>query len=175
VGERSARFDDLVAGHHAAVLRICRAVLRDDALAADAAQETFLRLWRGFGTRAATALESPAAWLSRTALSASLDLARRRGLRAWGAVDVDPARMPAREASPQEALERAELGARLERALAELPEGQRTVFRLRHQAELPLAEVAALLGVESSTVKTQFARACLRLSRQLRAFREEEA
>lgn len=175
MGGRSARFEDLVDGHHAAVLRICRAVLRDEALAADAAQETFLRLWRGFGARAATALGSPGAWLSRTALSASLDLARRRGLRAWCTADVDPALAPSREPGPPLALERSELEARLECALAELPEGQRTVFRLRHQAELPLAEVAALLGVELSTVKTQFARACLRLSRHLRDFREDEA
>ena len=175
MGERAERFEALVDDHHAAVLRVCRAVLRDEALAADAAQETFLRLWRAFGERAATTLERPGAWLSRTALSASLDLARRRSLRAWGASDVDPAATAARDASPPEVLARAELAARLERALEALPEGQRTVFRLRHHAELPLAEVAELLGVERSTVKTQFARACLRLSRDLRAFGEDEA
>ncbi|HVS19317.1 MAG TPA: sigma factor, partial [Planctomycetota bacterium] len=100
MGERAARFEELVADHHASVRRVCRAVLRDEALASDAAQETFLRLWRAFGERAASALERPGAWLSRTALSASLDLARRRGLRAWGASEVDPAALASRDATP---------------------------------------------------------------------------
>lgn len=171
----AARFDELVAGHQGSVLRVCRAVLGDEALAADAAQDTFLRLWRQFGAQASAHLESPAAWLRRAALSSALDTARRRGVRAWigsadeGALDAAPASAP----TPLELASRGELSERLERALAELPESQRTVFRLRHHAGLPLSEVATLLGLALPTVKTHFARACLKLSASLRAFRED--
>ena len=50
-------------------------------------------------------------------------------------------------------------------------EGQRTVFLLRHEGGLPLAEVAETLGVALPTVKTQFARACLKLQSRLRPYR----
>jgi RNA polymerase sigma-70 factor (ECF subfamily) len=174
--ERSAAgFDALVAEHERAVLRIARAVLRDEHLGADAAQETFVRLWRRMGESGAP--EQPAAWLRRAALSSALDLARRRSARAHtepGA--TDPENSAARpEAHPLARVSEAELRERLDGALAELPEGQRTVFALRHDAGLELREVAELLGVALPTVKTQFARACLRLQARLSAFRDDVA
>jgi DNA-directed RNA polymerase specialized sigma24 family protein len=59
-----------------------------------------------------------------------------------------------------------------ERALLELPDGQRTVFLLRHEGGLTLAEVADALGVAVPTAKTQFARACLKLQEKLAPFQE---
>ena len=44
------------------------------------------------------------------------------------------------------------------------------MFLLRHQGGLPLSEVARALGLGLPTVKTQFARACLKLQAGLRAF-----
>ena len=55
-----------------------------------------------------------------------------------------------------------------------LPEGQRTVFQLRHFGCLPLAEVAETLDLALPTVKTQFARACLRLQSALAPHRPQE-
>jgi RNA polymerase sigma-70 factor, ECF subfamily len=61
------------------VLRRCRRLLRDGASAEDAAQETFLRLWR-YGDAFALA-DSKVAWLYRVADRCCLDrLARRREL-----------------------------------------------------------------------------------------------
>jgi RNA polymerase sigma factor (sigma-70 family) len=67
-----------------------------------------------------------------------------------------------------------ELRGRFEAALAELPEGQRTVFLLRHDGGLALSEVAETLDVSLPTVKTQFARACLKLQAKLAAFAPDE-
>jgi len=174
-----ASFDALVAEHEADVLAVCRSILRDDHLGADAAQETFLRLWgeleRGQRPRSA------GAWLQRVAVRASLDLARRRRARpdasAAGREDADTAAggvgaaERADPASPTARAERSELRRRFERALQHLPEGQRTVFLLRHEGRIPLARVAELLGVRTTTVKTQFARACLKLQAELAPFR----
>lgn len=169
-------FERLVERHGAGVLRLCRAVLRDEHLGADAAQETFLRLWRR--GRGGDAPREPGAWLRRVALRVSLDHDRRRRAR-------DEARRSAGEASdegaaserdePLSALAVAELEERLERALERLPEGQRTIFRLRHHAGLRLGEVAELLGVAPSTVKTQFARACTRLQATLSEYDDRGA
>jgi RNA polymerase sigma-70 factor (ECF subfamily) len=169
-----AGFGELVARHEREVLRITRAVLRDEHLGADAAQEAFVRLWRRMGEEGA--LERPDAWLRRAALSTALDLARRREVRQRGGCAVPPPEEGPPDAgpSPLACVREAELRERLDRALAHLPEGQRTVFVLRHEGGLALREVAQLLDVALPTVKTQFARACLKLQAQLAAFRDEE-
>lgn len=164
-----ALFDRMVTEHQGRVFRICVSILADDHLGADAAQDVFVRLWRQLGRGAAP--RNTRAWLGRVAVSASLDIARWRQVR-----DVAHARLhaPPRSVEPEEAARTRELRAALDAAVARLPEGQRTVFLLRHDAELSLAEVAETLSVSLSTVKTQFARACLKLQAQLRAYRPPE-
>ena len=46
----------------------------------------------------------------------------------------------------------------LNRALAGLPPQQRAAVVLRHLEDLPVAEVAALLGIAAGTVQSQTAR-----------------
>lgn len=165
-----ALFEELVATHRGELRKLCRAILRDDALCDDALQQTFLRLWERL--RRGRAPERPQGWLARVAVNASVDLVRRAGARPDAAALEDP---PARPAdAPEEGARLAELERRLRSALAELPEGQRTVFQLRHDAGLPLAEIATALGVALPTVKTQFARAAAKLQRRLSAFRPED-
>lgn len=167
-----AAFERALAEHQAGVLRVCRSILRDEHLGADAAQETFVRLFESL--RARRAPERAGGWLRSVALSVSLDLLRRRAVREErharaalddeSTIDVDPAR----------AAHEAELDERLERALAILSEGQRSVFLLRHSGGLALSEVAVLLGISLPTAKTQFARACVKLQHELRPFRADE-
>jgi RNA polymerase sigma-70 factor (ECF subfamily) len=172
--EPRATFDGLVAEHQRAVLGICRSILRDEHLGADAAQETFLRLWRRLG--AGRAPDSLRAWLGRVAVTTSLDVARRRRVRAEAdALRAADDRAAERDSTePAHAAENAELVRMLEAAVAHLPEGQRTVFQLRHFGGLSLRDVAAVLDVALPTVKTQFARACLKLQAALAAHRPED-
>jgi RNA polymerase sigma-70 factor (ECF subfamily) len=165
-------FDTLVTEHQTRVLRVCRSILRDDHLGADAAQETFLRLWRHVVEDRAPERAGP--WLRRVAVTTSLDVLRRKRSRP----DTRDAEAPVEE-RPELAVERApddeagsrELLQRFEVALLTLPEGQRTVFLLKHSGGLTLSEVAETLDVSVPTVKTQFARACLRLARALKSYR----
>ncbi|MFN0243593.1 MAG: RNA polymerase sigma factor [Planctomycetota bacterium] len=154
-------FDALVAQHQRDVLRVCRSILRDDHLSADAAQETFLRLW----TRSSQG--SPPqfahAWLRKVAVTTSLDLLRRRE-RQRAEPEVEPVAPPH---VPSDAV----LRSCFEHAIAELSEGQRTIFLLRHDGELSLSEIAAALDVALPTVKTQFARACVKLQHKLARYR----
>ncbi len=159
-------FDELVAGHQHEVLRLCRSIVRDEHLGADAAQETFVRLWR----RVADGDEPvhTGAWLRKVAVTTALDAVRRRSAqRSSDEVDVDT--LAREEHVPSDG----ELLARLDAAVAELSEGQRTVFLLRHEGRMTLAEVAETLDVSLPTVKTQFARACLKLQSKLARFRPE--
>ena len=167
----SSTFDGLVAEHSGRVARLCRSILRDDDLAADAAQETFLRLWQR--VRGASAPERVGPWLRRAAASASLDLVRRREVRERHRTDAPLDEESDAGRTPLERAGQAELQHRLELALDLLSEGQRTVFLLRHEGGLTLREVAEALDVSLPTVKTQFARACLKVQERLAPFRPE--
>ena len=165
-GASAATFEQLVQRHQREVLHLCRTILRDEHLGRDAAQETFVRLWKRLEDGREP--ERSSAWLRRVAVSASLDVARTRAAR--GREREIEETVPDRRGGPGEA----DLAERFERALAELPEGQRTVFLMRHEGGLKLAEVAETLGVALPTAKTQFARACLKLQEKLAAFRPEK-
>ncbi len=162
----ASRFERLVTEHERDVLRLCRSVLRDEHLGADAAQETFFRLWRALDRGDEPA--SSAAWLRRVALTSALDLSRRRAARLPVSAESEREEVDGR--GPLDAAAARELEERFERALAALPEGQRTIFLLRHSGGCSLAEVAESLALALPTVKTQFARACLKLQQALRPF-----
>lgn len=159
-------FDEIVASHQHEVLRLCRSIVRDEHLGADAAQETFLRLWRRI--TAGQRPEHAGAWLRRVAVTTAIDAARKRSGRPT-ATDADVERIASDAPSPSDR----ELLQLFETALAELPEGQRTVFLLRHEGQMPLTDVARVLDVSLATVKTQFARAALRLQTKLAPYRPE--
>jgi RNA polymerase sigma-70 factor (ECF subfamily) len=159
-------FDELVAGHQHEVLRLCRSIVRDEHLGADAAQETFVRLWKRIADGRQP--EHTASWLRKVAVTTALDVARRRAVHR-SPCDTDVERLTTQEREPSDG----ELIARFEDALSELSEGQRTVFLLRHEGRMTLADVAETLDVSLPTVKTQFARACLKLQTKLARFRPE--
>jgi RNA polymerase sigma-70 factor (ECF subfamily) len=156
-------FEALVADHRREVFALCRSVLRDEHLGADAAQEAFVRLWKRMQS-AGTPVE-PRGWLRKAALSSAIDELRRKPRAETVTVLPEPA--------VEEPRSDAELLERFESALSELPEGQRAIFLLRHEAGLTLVEIASTLGVSRETVRTQFARAALKLQSKLSAYRPE--
>jgi len=104
-------------------------------------------------------------------VTAALDLDRRRAARPQALAELE--REPSPAAEPSATASHAELARRVEQAVAELPEGQRTIFRLRHEGGYALSEVAEALDLALPTVKTQFARACLKLQHALRPFQDD--
>lgn len=157
-----AEFEALVASHRREVFAVCRSVLRDEHLGADAAQEAFVRLWKRM--QAAGVPAEPRGWLRRAALSSAIDELRRTP-RAEIVAELSAALAPAAHAPDDE------LRLGFERALAELSEGQRAIFLLRHEGGLSLVEIARLLELSRETVRSQFARAVLRLQSKLNRFR----
>jgi RNA polymerase sigma-70 factor, ECF subfamily len=122
----------------------------------DVLQETFLAVWRGAGGYRPCG--AAGGWLWGIARRQAALLLRRRGPAAAGLTSEVPA--GGREAGdPAEvALARADLAA----AVAALgPPGapDREVWRLLYVEDRPVAEVAAMLGVPSGTVKSRAHRA----------------
>ena len=140
--------------------------------AADATQEVYLRVTRSvLGFRGESAFGT---WLHRVTVNVCLTALRRRtkareagAAAAWSPFGVpgDPRaeRLAADEAGPAEWAERADLAARCEAAVAELPEDARTVVVLRDVEGLPTKEVAKLLGISENAVKVRLSRAHARL------------
>src|SRR5947207_13495544 len=73
-GDRDA-FEEVVDRYGLQLLRTARLILRDQALAEDAVQETFLRAWQRIGSLRD---EDPGPWLNRIAMNESNSAYRRR-------------------------------------------------------------------------------------------------
>jgi RNA polymerase sigma-70 factor (ECF subfamily) len=138
--------------------------------ARDVCQETFLRAFRALpGFRGQAKFSS---WLYRIALNLCRDWIRRE--RRTGFVqppeDVDLMDLAA-AAEPSESIE--DLVARkdqiraVERAMALLPEDQRTAIVLKEYHGLTFQEIADLLGCPLSTVKTRLYQGLSVLRREL--------
>ncbi|MBA3937282.1 MAG: sigma-70 family RNA polymerase sigma factor, partial [Planctomycetes bacterium] len=133
-------FAELVRRHSGMVYGVCRRVLRDGALAEDAAQETFLLLMR----QPAAVSESVAGWLHRVAHRKAVDLVRRE---VGHARRVQPA-APVVDDEPTWAT----LSPLLDEALQELPEDLRR-FLVSHYLEArSQQELAEELGISQPTV-----------------------
>jgi RNA polymerase sigma-70 factor (ECF subfamily) len=78
---------------------------------------------------------------------------------AWALAD----RLRASGTSPSRHAQREELRLGVRRALGQLGERDREVLVLRYLEQLPLAEIAAVLGINEGAVKARHARALLRL------------
>ncbi len=130
--------------------------------ARDVCQETFLRILdraRGFrdGARFST-------WMYQIALNLCRDHARRK--RRWGHLVVAPsladrpsprehAGPGSPESNPAAALELTERRSAVHRALSALPHDQREVLLLKEYEGLKFREIADVLGVPESTVKSR--------------------
>lgn len=176
-GGVAERFEELVRLHSPRILRLAGRLIGNRAEAEELAQEAFLRF---FGAIPSFRGESSiATWLYRTVTRLAIDHLRRERLRRRifffrkDEEEEDPAeRMADPAPSPRDILLAEETGRRLSRALGELPPRQRAVFILRHQEELPLKEIAAVLGLREGTVKAHLHRAVMRLRLELADVKE---
>ena len=113
-------------------------------------QEVRIRLWRAHGEvpGASEHIASiSASYLHRTALSAAIDLMRRRRARGGDrtfALEDDDEGLPA-ESSPERELEQSELAAQVERAIERIHPSRRPVIRM-HLLGHSREEIARLLG-----------------------------
>lgn len=145
----------------------CRAiayrVLRNDALAQDAVQETFLALWRhrhGLVLRSSGILP----WLAVVVRNAALSTVRadnRRSAREERAIDASPALDPA------EIVGASADAAAVRQALQLLPPEQRDVIVLAYFRSLTLTQIAERTGAPLGTVKSRAHAALQRLGRAL--------
>lgn len=155
--------------------RIAWSILKNHDEAEDAVQNTYLKAFMAIGGFAGRS--SLSTWLTRIVINEALGRARalkRRRFRLEGSsvTVLDDYReklmrgsMPA--TSPEGAVARGQIRQMLEEAIARLPTPFRMVFVLREIEDLDVAEVAEVLGIPASTVKTRHLRARRRLQQEL--------
>lgn len=146
-----AAFEELFMRHYATVYRVLYGLTGRREAAEDAAQETFLTLYR----RPPSSHQPLRPWLCRVALNTARNALRSE--RRDAARLERAAHEPVAE-DPSEAAERAEEREQVRVALAMLPQRQAHLLLLRH-AGLSYAEVAAALDLAPGSVGTLLARA----------------
>lgn len=133
--------------HYARMLRSVgrRRGLGDDEIS-DLIQEVRIRLWRAVTADAGRVIQT--SYVYRAALSAAIDLIRRRRARPEEPLEdhaADAEQPAAERLQPDQALEQAELGERIQRAVSDLPEPRDVVVRL-YLSGYGREEIAGLMG-----------------------------
>jgi RNA polymerase sigma-70 factor (ECF subfamily) len=159
----------LFAKHHGEIYAYLVRMLRDGDLAADLAQDAFVKAYKNYDTLQKD--ENARAWLYKIAHRVALDDIRRRKI-----VRMVPWTGEARGAAPS--AERMAMDLRLsgplERALAQIPERQRAALLLAEIHDLTGLELAAAMGVSHVAARAILTRARESLRRALAAEKEAE-
>ena len=135
------------------MLMLAQRMLGDATEAEDVAQEAMLRAWRQ-APRWTPGQARFDTWLHRVGLNLCYDrLRRRREI----ATDTPPER-PDDGPAPDRGLLALETGARVEAALAKLPERQREAIVLCHYQELGNIEAAGLMNVSVEALESLLSR-----------------
>ncbi|MGE3171525.1 MAG: RNA polymerase sigma factor [Planctomycetota bacterium] len=169
-----AAFDRFVERHRAAVFRYARS-RGSDADAEEVLQQTFVSAWRNAGK--VTIAGSARPWLFTVARNAMVRLhrPRRSGVVELPLEDLGAAAgFAAATATPERFAAATEERELLEQALLALPDTDREVLHLRDLEQLPGDDVAALLGLTLTAMKSRLHRARLRLVAEVRRLLPEE-
>ena len=147
-------FEQLVKGWREQVFRIARQIVGDEESAKDVAQMVFIRLWQVLPRyREGGSFHS---YLHRITVNLAIDFCRDRTRRApadsWDPAGMDT--LPAVPAGAEESLSSAELQRIFEVVSRRLSPKQRAAFVLREIEEIPTEEVAEILGMRPSTIRT---------------------
>jgi RNA polymerase sigma-70 factor, ECF subfamily len=172
-GERQL-FHELIRPCERAIYFLLFSLLRNEAEAEDAAQETAIKVFLNLHNfRGDSQFRT---WVLSIARNEGLGRLRKQGSRREDSLDAGtdeqtgdytPAILTSWREVPLEALERKELGAMLREAIDGLPEIYRNVVLLRDIEEMDGRETAAALGISEGAVKVRLHRARALLQRHL--------
>jgi len=154
-------FDQLVSRYQLRLLRFAWRLLRDQAEAEDAVQETFVRAYRALGAYRPDGFFS--SWIYRIALNEC----RRRMRSRRPTVTLEMATAASAQPDPQNLVLAGERNRLLREAVDSLPEHYRIVMALFYFEEMSVEQIARTLSLSVSAVKVRLHRARERLARRL--------
>lgn len=168
LGDRNA-FRELVRLYQKKVFGLTYAFFRNREDALDLVQETFLRVHERLGSfHAGRNFE---AWLLQVARNRCIDHLRRNEARLrsrTSGTPVDELNLPEPDRPGPERLR--DIREALDKCLERLAGRQKTVFMMRHFADLRNDEIAATLGISTGTVKSLHFKAIRNLRALMRPY-----
>jgi RNA polymerase sigma-70 factor (ECF subfamily) len=166
-GERGAvkarDFDAVVGPLIEPGYRLAVAMLRDPDEAQDAVQEAAVKAWRSLERLRDS--DQARAWFLSIVANQCRSTIRRRW---WSVV-----RMPSREATARSPEEPAVQYLDLDRAMQRLSHDDRAILHLFYFLDLPIDEVARVIGISAGAAKTRIYRAVHRLRPELELMEED--
>ncbi|HEY3283554.1 MAG TPA: sigma-70 family RNA polymerase sigma factor [Armatimonadota bacterium] len=174
-------FEELFQRYHKAIYNIVYRLLGNPEDASDLTQDAFVNAFRALKSLRDPGIFYP--WVRQIAVNLSRNQHKRATRVRVHSLD-DTTRteegeqlsreLPDWSPGPSEELEDRELQERIAEAIATLSPDHRAVVTLHHLEDVPVAEVADMLGISVGTVKSRLARARDRLARRLRGYVEPE-
>jgi len=173
LGGDTQQYHELIRPYERSVYMMALSFTKNEADAEDVAQEAFLKAYRNLASFRSEAKFST--WLVSIALNEARSRLRRQSNMPTDSLDetpeegghISPAMLRDWREVPSEALERKEVRAVLQQAIAGLPEIYKSVFLLRDVEDLTISETAAALSISTATVKVRLHRARMMLQKQL--------
>lgn len=156
--------DELMRVHQARIRRFALFSTGDADLADTITQDTLLRAYRAREHFRGDC--SVSTWITGIAINVTRDHLRSMRFRFWKQVQttgVDATEMasmlPSGGSSAEQTLLARERVEKLWKVLETLSERQRTIFMMKFSEEIPIEEIAVVLGMKSTTVRTHLHRA----------------
>jgi len=170
-------FERIVEKYKQPVTNLLYRILRDATEVEDLAQQVFLQVFKAADRYRVTAKFST--WIFTIARNLCLNEIRRRSRHPAESMEMTSSEhedQPVRQfkdsatASPPDSLLRNELVEKIEAALSELPENQRTAILLFREREMSYEEIAKILGCSLSATKSLIHRGREILKRKLKPY-----
>jgi RNA polymerase sigma-70 factor (ECF subfamily) len=154
-GDLSA-FEEIIRKYQNRIYNLCRYMLQDPEDAQDAAQDVFLKSYRGLKSFRPNSLLYT--WIYRIAVTTCLDYRRKSRRKAFRNEPL-PEDLASGEHSPHQLYESRKITESVQMALQKLPEKLRAAIVLREIEELSYEEIAEVLHTSVGTVKSRISRA----------------
>ena len=169
-------FDKLVSRYRTRVFGMIYNMVRNEQDAWDLAQDSFVKAWKSIGRfRAQSSFYT---WIYRIVMNVTIDWVRKKQVKGTGTEfddavqlkEIDPASRtsPRAEALPHERMERAEVRARIEEAIAQLSPEHRAVILMKETEDMQYHEIAEALDCSIGTVMSRLFYARKKLQNLLR-------
>jgi len=170
VPDTPGELETLFQTHHERIFRAAYRITGSAADAEDVLQTVFLRLARSQGTWDFS--ENPAAYLSRAAINAALDLIRKRG-RIVGLDDLAPESVASGARNPELQHVDRELQQLIRQAVSRLGATAAEMFVLRYYEGHDNREIAKIMGTSQMVVGVVLHRARTKLRKEIGHYLEK--
>ena len=169
-------FDQLVSRYRTRIFGMIYNMVHNEQDAWDLAQDSFVKAWKSIGRfRGKSSFYT---WMYRIVMNVTIDWLRKKQIRGGGAEfddaiqlkEIDPASktVPKADALTHERMERDEIRARIDGAIAQLSPEHRAVILMKETEDMQYHEIAEALGCSIGTVMSRLFYARKKLQNLLR-------